>query len=55
MDSQQINCLNESPDHGIKDLLASKTRNNSPGKYLLSDADEQLLINIAVGFIHLVL
>jgi len=47
IDAQQLNCLNESPNHGIKGLLASKTRNTSSDTYLESDADDQLLINIA--------
>jgi len=47
VDSQQLNCLNESSNYGIKALLSTKARNTSTDKYLLSDADEQLLINIA--------
>jgi len=47
VDSQQVNCLNEAPDHSLKDLLSSKSRNKSASIYLLSDADDQLLINIA--------
>jgi len=37
--------LNESSNHPFKAIVASKSRNSS-GSYLLSDADEQLLLNI---------
>ncbi|KAF8582042.1 DUF1000-domain-containing protein [Ramaria rubella] len=46
LDVSQLNCLNEATHHSVKSILASKTRNTS-SSYLLSDADEQLLINIS--------
>lgn len=45
LESAQVNCLNESDDHGIKSIVSTKGKNTS-NSYLLSDADEQLLINI---------
>ncbi|KAJ3476514.1 hypothetical protein NLI96_g11099 [Meripilus lineatus] len=45
-DSPQVTCLNESPSHTLKDILAGKTKNTDASSYLLSDADEQLLLNI---------
>jgi len=44
LESNQINCLNEAPQHGIKKILP--TSEASPGAYLKSDVDEQLLLNI---------
>jgi len=44
LDPQQINCLNESTEHNLKSLLSSDPSTSS--NYLLSDADEQLLLNI---------
>lgn len=41
IDTSQTNCLNEAPDHGLREMLASDKA------YLESDADEQLLLNIA--------
>ncbi|KAJ7573577.1 PITH domain-containing protein, partial [Mycena floridula] len=46
LDSQQANCLNEASDHGLKAIIASRAMNTSDS-FLLSDADEQLLLNIA--------
>ncbi|GLB35225.1 putative PITH domain containing protein [Lyophyllum shimeji] len=45
LDLSQLNCLNEAADHTLKAILAQKRRNTS-SNYLLSDADEQLLLNI---------
>ncbi|THG99051.1 hypothetical protein EW026_g3232 [Hermanssonia centrifuga] len=45
LDSSQLNCLNENDDHTLKHILASKKLNSS-SSYLLSDVDEQLLVNI---------
>jgi len=42
LDPSQINCLNESSQHTLKSLLDSTNQSG----YLLSDADEQLLLNI---------
>ncbi|TFK55513.1 DUF1000-domain-containing protein [Heliocybe sulcata] len=42
----QTTCLNESFEHGIKSILSSK-KINTTGEFLLSDADEQLLLNIS--------
>ena len=47
LDLSQLNCLNEAEGHSFKSIVASKSR-NSTGSYLLSDADEQLLLNIPV-------
>ncbi|ESK90059.1 thioredoxin-like protein 1 [Moniliophthora roreri MCA 2997] len=47
LDLQQLNCLNESPDHRLKPIVESKSMNKSSEKFLQSDADEQLLLNIA--------
>lgn len=41
IDTSQTNCLNEAPDHGLRDMLAKEKA------HLESDADEQLLLNIA--------
>ncbi|KAF9062049.1 DUF1000-domain-containing protein [Rhodocollybia butyracea] len=46
LDLQQLDCLNESTDHNLKSILSSKKLNTSES-YLESDADEQLLMNIA--------
>jgi len=44
LDSTQLNCLNEAPQHGIKKILSrEKTVSDS---FLKSDVDEQLLLNI---------
>ncbi|TFK42855.1 PITH domain-containing protein [Crucibulum laeve] len=45
LDLSQLNCLNESSQHTLKSITGSKSRNAS-SEYLLSDADEQLLLNI---------
>ncbi|KAG9047611.1 hypothetical protein FS837_001869 [Tulasnella sp. UAMH 9824] len=45
LDSTQVNCLNENPEHTLKSIVGAKTRKSSPA-YLESDADEQLLITI---------
>lgn len=42
----QTTCLNESFEHGIKSILSSRKANTSDA-YLLSDADEQLLLTIS--------
>jgi len=45
LDLSQLNCLNEAEGHTFKSIVSSKSR-NATGSYLLSDADEQLLLNI---------
>ncbi|KAJ7684817.1 PITH domain-containing protein [Mycena polygramma] len=45
VDLLQLNCLNESVQHPFSSILAAKTVNTT-ANYLLSDADEQLLLNI---------
>ncbi|KAG6813101.1 hypothetical protein H0H92_013955 [Tricholoma furcatifolium] len=45
LDLSQLNCLNESPDHTLKSILAQKARNNS-SNFLESDADAQLLLSL---------
>ncbi|KAI0811092.1 PITH domain-containing protein [Irpex lacteus] len=46
LDLQQLNCLNETAQNNVKDLLASRKLNTNESLFVLSDADEQLLINI---------
>ncbi|KZP29991.1 DUF1000-domain-containing protein [Athelia psychrophila] len=46
LDLSQLNCLNESQDHTLKSILSTKSKNTT-SSYLLSDADEQLLLNVA--------
>lgn len=45
LDLSQSYCLNEAEGHNLKSILANKTRNITTN-YLLSDSDEQLLLNI---------
>ncbi|KAH9997558.1 PITH domain-containing protein, partial [Russula vinacea] len=45
LDLSQSNCLNEVEGHSLKGLFPGKTRNTTDS-YLLSDSDEQLLLNI---------
>jgi len=45
LDSPQVYCLNESTDHSIRPIFQTKSKNTSDA-YLLSDVDEQLLLNI---------
>ncbi|KII88857.1 hypothetical protein PLICRDRAFT_53376 [Plicaturopsis crispa FD-325 SS-3] len=45
LDLSQLNCLNESVDRSFKSIVGTKSRNSS-GSFLLSDADEQLLLNV---------
>jgi hypothetical protein len=47
LELSQSNCLNEVEDHNIKGIFPGKTRNTTDS-YLLSDVDEQLLLNIYV-------
>jgi len=44
VDHSQSNCLNESAGHTLKSIMRSP---GAPGSYLLSDVDEQLLLNIS--------
>ena len=46
MDHLQSNCLNESAEHKLKLIMQSP---KEPESYLLSDADEQLLLNVSVS------
>jgi len=46
LDLSQLNCLNESQNHTFKSIVSNKTKNTAQSKYLLSDADEQLLLNV---------
>jgi hypothetical protein len=50
LELSQVNCLNEAEGHGFKAIVAQKSRNSSE-RHLLSDADEQLLLNIPVGIL----
>ncbi|KXN90451.1 Chitin synthase regulatory factor 3 [Leucoagaricus sp. SymC.cos] len=45
LDLSQLNCLNESLEHPLKPIVANKSKNTSDA-FLLSDADEQLLVNL---------
>lgn len=45
LDPSQVNCLNEASAHNLKGIMSSRSANTS-SSYLLSDADEQLLITI---------
>ncbi|KAL9714927.1 hypothetical protein Ac2012v2_001587 [Leucoagaricus gongylophorus] len=45
LDTSQLNCLNEAAQHPLKPILEGKVRNTTD-KYLLSDADDQLLLNV---------
>jgi hypothetical protein len=47
LDPTQINCLNESLEHNLKGIVGSRSVNKGPS-YLLSDADEQLIIGLPV-------
>ncbi|KIK09444.1 hypothetical protein K443DRAFT_671346 [Laccaria amethystina LaAM-08-1] len=46
LDLSQLNCLNESSTHTFKSIVSNKAKNTSSVDYLLSDADEQLLLTI---------
>ncbi|KDQ60549.1 hypothetical protein JAAARDRAFT_190726 [Jaapia argillacea MUCL 33604] len=45
LDLSQLNCLNEANDHTLKSIVSTKSKNTS-NSFLLSDADEELLLNI---------
>ncbi|KAI8998937.1 DUF1000-domain-containing protein [Trametes punicea] len=45
LDLSQLTCLNEAQDHTLKSIVADKKRNTGSA-YLLSDADEQLLLTL---------
>jgi len=45
LETNQLNCLNEAPEHSIKTILSSKGKTSSKS-FLQSDTDEQLLLNI---------
>ncbi|KAJ6606667.1 PITH domain-containing protein [Mycena vulgaris] len=45
LDLSQLNCLNESGEHPFSAIVSAKAVNSTPN-FLLSDADEQLLLNI---------
>lgn len=47
LDLSQVNCLNEAATHTLKGIVSQK-KFNTTKEYLLSDADEQLLLNIEV-------
>ena len=48
LDLSQLNCLNEAPQHTLKSIVADKKKNTGSA-HVLSDADEQLLLNIPVS------
>ncbi|PIL23692.1 hypothetical protein GSI_13441 [Ganoderma sinense ZZ0214-1] len=45
LDTPQLTCLNENPQHNFKAIVAEKKKNTG-NSYILSDVDEQLLLNI---------
>ncbi|ETW85649.1 thioredoxin-like protein [Heterobasidion irregulare TC 32-1] len=45
LDLSQVNCLNEAATHTLKGIVSQK-KFNTTKEFLLSDADEQLLLNI---------
>ncbi|KAI0807046.1 PITH domain-containing protein, partial [Fomes fomentarius] len=45
LDTPQLTCLNESPAHTLKSIVEGKKKNTGSA-YVLSEADEQLLLNI---------
>lgn len=47
LDLSQLDCLNESAANRFKSIVSEKSRNKT-SHYLLSDADEQLLLTIPV-------
>jgi len=46
LDNLQTNCLNEVRTNTLRSITGAKTRNTVKDAFLLSDADEQLLLNI---------
>lgn len=48
VDYLQSNCLNESAGHTLESIVRP---HKQPGSYLLSDVDEQLLLNISVSLV----
>ncbi|KAI0710409.1 PITH domain-containing protein [Cerioporus squamosus] len=46
LDTPQVTCLNESPEHTFKAIVEGRKKNTGDA-YVLSEADEQLLINIS--------
>ena len=51
LDLSQVNCLNEAANHTLKGIVSLK-KFNTTKEFLLSDADEQLLLNIEVRIHH---
>ena len=45
LDSNQLACLNEAGEHPFSSIVSARAVNTTPN-YLLSDADEQLLLSI---------
>ena len=50
VDSRQIDCLNEDSEHTLRSILGAK-KLNTTSSYLVSDVDEQLLLNIPASTI----
>jgi len=46
LDRQQINCLNETAQDSLKSILTPASGSNEDPSFVLSDDDEQLLLNI---------
>jgi len=45
LDLQQLTCLNEDEEHTFKSIVSNRAKNTGDA-YLLSDVDEQLLLNV---------
>ncbi|KZT66858.1 DUF1000-domain-containing protein [Daedalea quercina L-15889] len=45
LDLQQLTCLNEDEEHTFKSIVSARAKNTGDA-YLLSDVDEQLLLNV---------
>jgi hypothetical protein len=55
LDLSQLNCLNEDAQHPFASIVSTKSVNKSAKNFVLSDADEQLLLNIPARTIALLL
>ncbi|KAI0798130.1 PITH domain-containing protein [Abortiporus biennis] len=46
LELSQVNCLNEAGEHTLRSIVASRKKNTSPSTYLLSDVDQELILNL---------
>ena len=53
VDPSQVNCLNESTNHTLKSILSRGEP--AADAYLVSDADEELLLNVYVSRVYALL